>query len=131
MTLDPRDGAPLGNLETLLRESGRLEEAAVCRSLAEKVRKKDPYFHAFLAEDALGDGDLEEAERRARMALRLQPREADFHLLLARIKLAEGDLEGAGKGIQDAKELANPLDRERYDWKLAYVQGLQGSGAKR
>jgi len=131
MALDPRDGAPLGNMETLLRDSGRMEEAGVCRRLAEKVRKKDPYFHAFLAEDALSDGNLEEAETRVRMALRLEPREADFHLLLARVKLAAGDLEGASKGIQDAKELANPLDRERYDWKLAYIQGLQGNGTKR
>ena len=130
MELDPKDGAPLGNLEALLLEAGRTEEAARFRVLAEKVRRKDPFFHAYLAEEALGEGDLKEAEARVGVALRLLPGEADFHLLHARIKLAQGDLEAASRAISAARERSAPGDRERYDGKLAYINSLQSGRAE-
>jgi len=123
--LDPRDGAPIGNMEALLRDAGRDEEAQGYRDRGEQVRKKDPYYHAYLAEEALVNRDLDEARARIRTALRILPREPDFLLLSARVKLEEGDLEGAVKGIKEAKKWADPSERNRYDGKLAYIEGMK------
>lgn len=123
--LDSKDGAAIGNLETLLREQARFEEAAKYRQMGESVRKKDPYFHAFLAEEALGQGNMEEALNRVRLALKILPKDPDFHLLQARIKLADGDLDGAIKGLEDARRWSDPAERERWDRKLALIQNMK------
>jgi len=91
LDFDAKDGAAIGNLETLLRGAGRAEEAAKYRRLGETVRKKDPYFNATLAEEALLRGDLPEAAGRIHAALKILPGEAEFHLLEDRIKLACAD----------------------------------------
>jgi len=125
MELDPRDGAPVGNLEALLRESGRDQEAQKYREKAETVRKRDPYYHAYLAEEALGNRDVAEATARIRTALKILPREPDFLLLYARIKLSDGDVDGALKGIKEAKKWADPAERDRYDSKLAFIENMK------
>jgi len=88
LALDSKDGAAIGNLEALMRQAGRYEEALRYRALGEAVRKKDPYFNASLAEEALQRGDLSEAAGRIRAALKILPEEPDFHLLEARVNLA-------------------------------------------
>lgn len=122
LALDRKDGTAIGNLEMVCRESGRDSEAAEFRKLGDQMRKKDPYFQAFVGEEALGNGDLDTARQRIRAALSLQPHEAEFHLLSARLKLAQGNLEGAVKDIEEAKRWANPEERERYDGKLARLK---------
>lgn len=130
MELDPKDGAPLGNLEGLLRDQGRYEEAQAFRERGESVRRKDPYYHAYLAEEALGAGNLPEAGARIRNALKLVPHDPDFLLLSARIRLAEGDLEGAAKGIEEARKYADPKERARYDSKLEAIQEIREGNPK-
>lgn len=130
MALDPKDGAPIGNMEALLRDMGRTEEALTFRQKGESVRKKDPYYHAYLAEEALAAMDLAEAGARIRQALKILPREPDFLLFTARLKLAEGDLEGALKGIQEAQHWADPSERARYDSKMAIIEGMKAEKIK-
>jgi len=130
MALDPRDGAPLGNLEVLLRDLGRTEEAQVYRERGESVRRKDPYYHAYLAEEALGTGDLAEAASRVRAALQILPKDPDFLLLQARVRLAAGDMEGAMKGIEEARKAADPRERARYDSKLEAIQEMKDGTPK-
>lgn len=125
IALEAKDGAAIGNLETLLRGQGRLEEAAKYRQLGESVRKKDPYFHAYLAQEALDQGNLEEASDRIRHALKILPRDPDFHLLKARVKMAQGDLDGAIKGLEDARRWSDPAERARWDRKLALIQDMK------
>ena len=43
----------------------------------------------------------------------------------ARVKLAQGDLDGAQEGIEKAKKWSDPADRDRWDSKLAYIQGMK------
>jgi len=124
---DSRDSSAIGNMETLLREQGRLEEAFRFRALGEIVRKKDPYFHAFLAEEALAANDYPEAEKRIRTALKLQPHEPEFFLTLARLHILQGKTEAAVKDLEEAQHWAIPEERERYDGKLAAIRE-QGKG---
>jgi Flp pilus assembly protein TadD len=123
LVLDPRDSAAIGNMESLLRESGRLAEAAKYRAQGEDVRKNDPYFNSYIAEEALAEGNLDEAQKRIQVALKLLPHEPEFHLFLARLKLTQGDPDEARKAILEAKRWAGPGERERYDGKLALIQG--------
>ena len=125
MEADPRDGAPCGNLETLLRAQGREKEAQVFRERGLEVRKQDPFFNAFLAEEALQEGNLEEAEKRVRSAIRLLAQEPDFHLIQARVHLAQGRQKDAIKSLEKARKYAMPENQARFDAKLALIKGGQ------
>jgi hypothetical protein len=123
LQVDPRDGAPCGNLENLLREEGRELEAQVYRERGLEVRKNDPFFNAFLAEEAFQDCHWEEAEKRIKQAIRLLPIESDFYLIQARISLAQGQRKDAIKALEKARKWAMPEMRVRYDTKLALLKG--------
>ncbi|MDR3684007.1 MAG: hypothetical protein P4L11_09790, partial [Geothrix sp.] len=121
--VDPRDGAPYGNLESLLREGGREAEAQAYRDRGLEVRKKDPFFNAFLAEEAFQDCRWEEAEKRIKQAIRLLPIESDFYLIQARISLALGQRKDAIRALEKARKWAMPEMKARYDTKLALLKG--------
>ncbi len=123
LQVDPRDGAPCGNLESLMRAEGREAEAQMYRDRGLEVRKKDPFFNAFLAEEALQDCNWMEAEKRIKQAIRLLPVESDFYLIQARISLAQGQLKDAIKALEKARKWAMPEMRSRYDTKLALLKG--------
>ncbi len=120
---DPKDGAPCGNLENLLRAQGREAEAQVYRERGMEVRKHDPFFNAFLAEEALGDNHWEEAEKRIHQAIKLLPQEPEFYLIQARISLAQGQRKDAIRALEKARKWALPDMQERYDTKLALLRG--------
>ena len=121
--VDPRDGAPCGNLENLMRDEGRESEAQFYRERGLEVRKNDPFFNAFLAEEAFQDCHWEEAEKRIKQAIRLLPIESDFYLIQARISLAQGQRKDAIKALEKARKWAMPEMRIRYDTKLALLKG--------
>jgi len=127
---DPMDSAAIGNMEGLLREMGRLEEAQNYRVMSLRVRQKDPFFHAFLAEEALGEGNTEEAQKRIRNALKMLPREPEFHLLQARLHILEGKVDAAVKDLEQSQRWAVPEERERYDGKLAAIREQQKGKAE-
>lgn len=118
-----KDGAACGNLEDLLRSQGRDEEAQVYRERGLEIRKRDPFFNAFLAEEALNENQWPEAEKRIKQAIRLLPEEPDFHLILARVALAQGHRKEAIKALEKARKWAMPDMQPRYDAKLALLKG--------
>ncbi|HJW71623.1 MAG TPA: transglutaminase domain-containing protein [Geothrix sp.] len=120
---DPADGAPCGNLENLLRAQGRESEATDLRERSMKIRLRDPYFNAFLAEESLGEGQLEESDRRIRQAIRLLPREPDFYVIQARVSLALGQKRDAIKALEKARKWSLPEMQAHYDSKLALLKG--------
>jgi len=120
--LDPKDTSCIGNLERIMQEQGKESEAARYHQLGLKLRQHDPYFQAFLAEEALSLGELEEAQKRIRAALKIQAYEPEFHLIQARIRLSNGKLEEAVKDIENARRWAQPGERERFDSKLAILK---------
>jgi Flp pilus assembly protein TadD len=127
---DPMDSVAIGNMEALLREMGRLEEAQRYRILGHRVRQKDPFFHAFLAEEAIREGNTDEAQKRIRSALKLLPREPEFHLLQARVHILEGKVDAAVKDLEEAQHWAVPEERERWDGKLAAIREQQKGRAE-
>lgn len=127
LAADPQDGAPCGNLENLLRDQGRDAEAKTYRQRGREIRKKDPFFNAFLAEEALQENQWEEAEKRIKIAIKLFPQEPDFHLIQARICLAQGHQKEAIKALEKARKYAMPDMRARFDTKLALLKGAQSN----
>jgi len=125
MALDTRDGIPCGNLELLLRAQGREQEAQACRDSALEIRKKDPYFNAFLAQEAFEANQWEEAESRLDKALNILPHEPEFFLLQARIHLAQGREKDAVKALEQARKWTLPADQPRWNAKLALLKGTQ------
>jgi tetratricopeptide (TPR) repeat protein len=123
--LDPSDFAAVGNLESMMRAQGRFDEALAFRARSLQLRKRDPYFQAFLAEEALNDGNSDEAEKRIKAAIKLHSMESEFYLFQARLYLLKGRLDDAGKCIETAKKWANPVEQERYDNKLIALKRQQ------
>ena len=122
MELDPKEGAACGNLESLCREQGRESEANRYRTEALKLRAKDPYFHAFLAREAMEEGDLVLADKELDHAIRLFDREPEFFILRAQICMLAGRNERAVKALEQAKKWASPEERNRMDRKLAKIR---------
>ncbi len=122
LKVDPKDGAACGNLEALLRSEGRTAEAEVYRERGLEVRKDDPYFNAFLAQEALENLDLKEARSRIKRAIRLLPQEPEFHLIQARVFLAEGNSKAAIRSLERAQRWASPLEQSRFASKIALLR---------
>ncbi|MBK8727376.1 MAG: tetratricopeptide repeat protein [Holophagaceae bacterium] len=124
LQLDGSDGAAIGNLETLLRGDGRWEEAMAYRRLGLELRRKDPYFQSFLAEEAMAEGRFQEAEKHIKAAIKLQPFDPDLYVLEASVRIALGNGSDAAKSLELARKWASPKERERYDSKLAALKLL-------
>lgn len=122
LKVDPKDGAACGNLESLCLEQKRVAEADRYRSLGLELRKKDPYFNAFLATEAMEAGNLEEAYSRLRTAIRLMPHEPEFYVQLAGLQVSRGERKDAIKSLELAKRWALPEVKDRLDTKLALLQ---------
>jgi Tfp pilus assembly protein PilF len=125
LALDAKDGAAIGNLELLLARTGREEEARRYRELGQKIRRKDPYYNAFLAEEAFSTGKLDEAGKFIATAIRIQPFESEFFLMQARLLLAQGRMEESLAAMEQAQRWAKPGERERYDSKLELLRRKQ------
>ncbi|MBI4911382.1 MAG: tetratricopeptide repeat protein [Acidobacteria bacterium] len=122
IALDPRDGTPVGNMEMLARGLGRFEEAIHFRALGMDLRKKDPYYHAFLADEAMEEGRWADAAKEVKAALKIQPYESEFHLLQVRIHLQEGKADAAMESLEKARRWAIREERDRYDSKIAALK---------
>ncbi len=123
LSADPKDGAPCGNLENLLRDAGRTAEAQTYRDRGMEIRKRDPFFNAFLAEEALTENQWDEAQKRIKAAIKILPQEPDFYLIQARISLAQGERKDAIKALEKARKWALPEMQARYDTKIALLKG--------
>lgn len=122
LEVDPSDGSACGNMEQLCRTQGREKEAAEFRGLGLKLRDRDPYFHAFLAREALNSGRADDAVDHIRKALKLQRMEPDFYLILAQAELDRGERSAAQKAVQKAIKWSLPDQRKRMESKLALIQ---------
>lgn len=122
LSQDPKDTAAIGNMEALLRETNRSAEAVRYHQLGLELRKKDPYFQAFLAEEAMDAEQWEEAAKHVAAAIKLQPYESSFYLLKARLELMDGKPQKALAALELARRWALPAERERYDSKIAMLK---------
>ena len=122
LSLDAKDTAAIGNMESLLLETNRQTEAVHYHQLGLEFRKKDPYFQAFLAEEAMEAEQWEEAANRVATAIKLLPYESSFYLLKAKLDLRDGKPQKALVALELARRWALPAERQRYDSKIALLR---------
>jgi len=122
LMVDPENGAACGNLEDLYEGEGKATEAAAYRNMGLKLRDKDPYFHAFLAKEALGSGANDEALAQIRKAIRGQGMEPGFYLILAQAELNRGEHRAAAKAVEKAIHWSLPDQRKRMESKLDLIR---------
>ncbi len=122
LAVDPWGGSACGNLESLCQSQGRDVEADAFRKLAVNLRAKDPYFHAFLAKEALGRNDFKLARKEINAALKIYKQEPEFYVLMAMVEIQSGDQRDAERALEEAKKWASPLERARMDSKLARIR---------
>lgn len=122
LSVDPTNGAACGNLEDIFRQQGDQKQAMQFRELGMKLRERDPYFHAFLAREALASGHNDDAKEEIRRAIKLQGMEPDFYLVLAQVEVNQGERGAAVKAVQKAMHWSLPEQRKRMESKLALLQ---------
>lgn len=122
LEVDPKDGIACGNLEGLYSAAGRPQDALRYRNLGLQLRDRDPYFHAFLAREALVGGRNDEAKAEIKRAIRLQRMEPDFYLVLAQVEMNQHEHGAAAKAVEKAIHWSLPDQRKRMESKLALIQ---------
>lgn len=122
LAVDPWGGSACANLENLCQSQGREAEAEAFRTLAVSLRAKDPYFHAFLAKEALGRNDLKLARKELNQALKIYKQEPEFYVLMAQVEIQSGEQRDAERALEEAKKWASPLEKARMESKLARIR---------
>ncbi|HEU4951909.1 MAG TPA: tetratricopeptide repeat protein [Holophagaceae bacterium] len=125
LAVDPNNGAACGNLEDFYAQTGRPKQASVYRELGLRLREKDPYFHAFLAREALAQGRNDDARSEIRKAIGIQKMEPEFYLVLAQVEVNEGERKAATRAVEKAIQWSLPEQRKRMESKLAMLQDQQ------
>ncbi len=122
LSVDPWGGSACANLESLCQGQGRVVEAEAFRTLAISLRAKDPYFHAFLAKEALVRNDLKLARKELTQALKIYKQEPEFYVLMAQVEIQSGEQRDAERALEEAKKWASPQERARMESKLARIR---------
>lgn len=132
LELDPDDRSAMNNLAVLYGLEGREEERQQWLARIEHYRQTNPYYHAWLGDQAGRLGDWREALRHYERAVRLLPEDSQLlyakgliHYELDEIREAA---ELIGRAIENA---ALSSDREAYQHRLELMRrealvGLQG-----
>ncbi|WP_394174436.1 tetratricopeptide repeat protein [Thalassotalea litorea] len=113
------------NLGILLKEQGQTKEAEQIAQFIERVRVKNPYYHAVLGDEAYHNGHYQQAIKHFEKASDMQPREHEFYFGLAKSYFKLGDYDRSEKYMSMAKGQANFPDIERkYAQKLKLLSTL-------
>ncbi len=109
----------MSNLARLYDRLGQGDLAAVYRDRIRRHQLQNPYYHFFLAEQAVAQADLDAALRAVERAIRLREEEHQFHFLRAQTLEALGQREAARLSLLRAQEHATfAAIRNEYGRKL-------------
>jgi tetratricopeptide (TPR) repeat protein len=81
--IEPDNLTALNNLARLFHKQERTEEALFLEKHVHKIRKKNPYYHALLANDAMFIKQYQVAIKHYRNAIRLDKKQHEFYFGLA------------------------------------------------
>jgi Tfp pilus assembly protein PilF len=113
---NPSDVVAVGNLSQLYKSGGFFEEASRLRSLEGRMRKQDPYFHAFVAQESLEKHDFKNAKKSILKAIKLHSTDSDFYVALSNIEMAQKNFGEAISALRKARQHANPERVEYLDY---------------
>ena len=102
------------NLFLIYQQEGRWLEAARLEPKVDRHRRRNPYYLAVLANEAMASREYNEAISLLKRSIRLNSEEYRFHGALAEAQYLAGDHEQAIDSLDTAKSLA-PSDVENLD----------------
>jgi Flp pilus assembly protein TadD len=115
LALEPGDRSAMTNLIVLYDLQGRTDEAARWSERVERYRKNNPFYHAWLGDQAAAEDDWRSALRHMRRALGLAPGDSNLLYTAGVIHHRLGQAEAAEDMIAEAMEQATlSRDREYY-----------------
>lgn len=84
LSISPETLSALSNLQRLYFEQGRHAEATALTEQLEEYRRRNPYYHFWLGEQAYEQGNFQEAVRHIKEAINLQKNKREFYVLLSK-----------------------------------------------
>jgi Flp pilus assembly protein TadD len=129
LELDPNEYSAMTNLAVLYQLEGREQERAYWLARVDGHRLANPYYHAWLGDEAAGSGDWPTALLHYDKAVELMP--GDSQLLFARglIYYQLDDYEAAARNMKQAIEQATlHSDIRTYQLQLEEVRRAQLAG---
>lgn len=113
ITLKPNNYTAINNLTFVFDKTGRIEEANTIRQKLHTLRKKNPYYHAFLAETAYDNQNFKQAEVSYKKAIELDSGQHEFHFGLAKSFSAQQQITLASKALKVAMKVSPFADVDR------------------
>lgn len=108
LEVDRRESIAVNNLYVIYLQEGRMAEAGRLEARVERHRKRNPYYLARLATEALESRQYEEAIELLQRSIRINEEEYRFHGALAQALYLAGDHEQALSSLDTARSLAPP-----------------------
>jgi len=130
---NPKDATAISNLAGLYRAEGLFEEYAKLKSVENRLRKNDPYYHAFLAAEALEGNKGKTAAKLINKAIKLQPKDPDFFVILCSALELQNKFPEAMKALEEAKRNSVPDRQADMDAIIAEFRarhGIETSGLR-
>jgi Flp pilus assembly protein TadD len=110
IAIEPERMSTLSNLQRLYYLQGRDSEAMELDSRLEQYRQKNPYFHAWLGDEAFAQGDYEQAIEHFEDAIVRKKDEPFFYFRLSDSFEALGMRDAATRAYEKAQEIEEPQD---------------------
>jgi Flp pilus assembly protein TadD len=108
MSINRGDSIAANNLYVIYQREGRVADAAKLENRVERHRKRNPYYLALLASEALQSAQYQDAIELLQRSIRIQGEEYRFHGALAQAQYLAGDYENAWSSLDTARALAPP-----------------------
>lgn len=122
MDLDRHQYTAMSNLAHLYVLQGRDEEAHVLEEAVERYRRRNPYYHYALGQEAFDEGRYEEALEHYKRARRRDPNQPEFHHGMAKTYYMIGDFKHAVRSLKKASERAgSESERQRFEKKVGFL----------
>lgn len=106
LALDPHERSAMNNLMVLYEIEGNAQQFAYWAERVDHYRDTNPYYHAWLGDQAGEEGDWRTALGHYRDALALQPEDANLHFAVGVIYEQLGEPRAALRYVEQALERA-------------------------
>lgn len=106
------DTSALNNLYVIYQQEGRWLEAARLEQKVDRHRRKNPYYLAMLADEAVRSRQYNEAIALLKRSIRINAEEYRFHGAMAQAQYLAGNSEKAMHSLDTARALAPASDLE-------------------
>ena len=110
LEIDAYNYSALSNLAQFYETEGRGDEAQEIMNRVDRYRRRNPYFHYFVARVFYDEGQLAEARIFLDNAVRLKRDEPQFYEALALVATAEGDSVASGRYLARAERYREEKD---------------------